>query len=745
MGKNYGNCWGFMKVLDEDMTGENTRMAFLCTMDRGNPSYSHFLRNVINKAVKDKKMDGYEAWPILGLGAAKMGNVVKAIMGYYTIWQEMDNFDPAMLEIMKNTVTYLENAIMASEASVDMEGEAAETDMDMESPIDMDKISQVIKTQLAEVLKDKDSLRMELVDLIIDARQNVKIVVREECRAIMTEMARIVKNEGDSFDRHTAHVKRALKRIHDIVLADHMSVDGTEKSKSSGEEENAKRRKDSTRELSDNPDQAEGMLLGQAFKNNMTELMEHKIMDWLLSNTKHMQNATRDFDHDLMDFKDIKLGKKVTELSTKIWDCMIGSPTTRRKNKEKNEQEPILNTHTEGRYQWLPWYTVKKFLEKEDVWGSCSDKDFWQAIIETKNHEKNHHSFMVKQLNDIDDFAIMIKVTPEYGDYSLISHKDMKTQAAQDGEAKRWQRQKTGKGGSWTAPQEDNGGKDSQSAQSSGWASWGTPGDASTMPESHGGQKGKGKQQQAPRDLLASMAPWQQGKGTQQQTMMAQEETDAPWRTGKGNQNLQIHNQQNMMMNQKGGKGAYQQGPAGPQGTSSTTSAWHQGQGGMLVPKSTAGQQQGMTAPTWQGYHEVVEGQSSMGMTGPVWGQQTTEVAQPNGSMGKPPGAPPGNKVPFDMNQGPPTWMIGQWHPSDWDMNQQVISWYLIGKDEVCEWPSANGSQRIAEHFHGDCLMNKQYFDQFMNAGQVGNIVENPCPAWNMNTKGKGKNQKGYP
>jgi hypothetical protein len=87
MGKNLGNCWGFMKILDEDMTGKNTSMAFLCTKDRGNASYSHFLRIFINKAVKDKKMGSYEAWAILSLGAAKMGNVLEAIMGEYTIWQ----------------------------------------------------------------------------------------------------------------------------------------------------------------------------------------------------------------------------------------------------------------------------------------------------------------------------------------------------------------------------------------------------------------------------------------------------------------------------------------------------------------------------------------------------------------------------------------------------------------------------------------------------------------------------------
>jgi hypothetical protein len=51
MGNNFSNVSGFIKVLDEDMTGEKTRMAFLCTMDRGNPSYSHFLKIVIIKAM----------------------------------------------------------------------------------------------------------------------------------------------------------------------------------------------------------------------------------------------------------------------------------------------------------------------------------------------------------------------------------------------------------------------------------------------------------------------------------------------------------------------------------------------------------------------------------------------------------------------------------------------------------------------------------------------------------------------
>jgi hypothetical protein len=85
-GLSYGNCWAFLKILDsEDMSGKNARMAYLCTRDRGNAIYSLYLKNITNKAVQDKKMDKDDAWWILRLGAPKAGNVVEAIMGYYTI------------------------------------------------------------------------------------------------------------------------------------------------------------------------------------------------------------------------------------------------------------------------------------------------------------------------------------------------------------------------------------------------------------------------------------------------------------------------------------------------------------------------------------------------------------------------------------------------------------------------------------------------------------------------------------
>ncbi len=79
----------------------------------------------------------------------------------------------------------------------------------------------------------------------------------------------------------------------------------------------------------------------------------------------------------------------------------------------------------------------------------------------------------------------------------------------------------------------------------------------------------------------------------------------------------------------------------------------------------------------------------------------------------------------------------GQWHPI-LDANLQVTSWYLIGKHELCDWPASDGSQQIAEHYHGDSVENNQWLDQWMNTGEGGN--ESSLPIWNTNTKGKGKN-----
>ena len=134
------------------------------------------------------------------------------------------------------------------------------------------------------------------------------------------------------------------------------------------------------------------------------------------------------------------------------------------------------------------------------------------------------------------------------------------------------------------------------------------------------------------------------------------------------------------------------------------------------------------------------------GANWPEHGRETAERVHTGASMGVLPGAPPGNKVLFSMDQGPSTWMIGQWHPGNWDMNQNVISWYLIGKDELCDWTTDRGEQKFAQHIHGDSIINRRYFDQVMSTGQAGNIIENPhLPIWNISTKGKGKYQKGSP
>jgi hypothetical protein len=117
------------------------------------------------------------------------------------------------------------------------------------------------------------------------------------------------------------------------------------------------------------------------------------------------------------------------------------------------------------------------------------------------------------------------------------------------------------------------------------------------------------------------------------------------------------------------------------------------------------------------------------------WGQQTTSI-QANANMGNQVGAPPGPNLTWDINQGPPTWLIGQWHPI-FDASWDVISWYLVEKHQTCDWTALDGSQQIAEHIHGDSLENNHWLEQYMIRGQAGN--ESGLPMWNMNTKGKGK------
>jgi hypothetical protein len=327
-----------------------------------------------------------------------------------------------------------------------------------------------------------------------------------------------------------------------------------------------------------------------------------------------------------------------------------------------------------------------------------------------------------------DDTMIMIKVTAKGGDYSTNAQRQAKThggsEANNNGEHTKWQRskdQKSGyKNGGWSAAQDGKGGnsnamQDGSNAHSSGW--W-DPTEAATMPESQGGQQGKGKQ----RDLLSSLAPWNQGKGMQQQQTMPQ----------------------------ASGHEMHQQGMTGP-----PPSAWQKiPQTVMVMPQSQGGQQQGMAqAAPWQDNNAMQHGQSDMFRAQQAWPNQIyngnqqmiaeTNAHESTATM-KPPGAPPGIHVNFDPKSGPATWMIGQWHPAGWNENMQVSSWYLVEKNEPCMWACPDGSPRLATHYHTEMSKNYEYRDQIQNhQGKGGNISENPWAAWTANNEGKGKNQKG--
>ncbi len=181
----------------------------------------------------------------------------------------------------------------------------------------------------------------------------------------------------DLNDKNNLHVRKTLKRIHDCVRFDQRSVEGSDKSKSGDEDENIQRRRENDKEMCENPDHAEGLTHSHAFKNNMTELMEIRIRNWLKNHTRHRENAMRPFNQDFLKFKGIKLSQNVVNMGKKVWDCMLGSPTTRKRNKARNEQESTMDMEAESRYNWMPWYTVKKFMEKEDVFGNLTDHDFW--------------------------------------------------------------------------------------------------------------------------------------------------------------------------------------------------------------------------------------------------------------------------------------------------------------------------------------------------------------------------------
>jgi hypothetical protein len=293
-----------------------------------------------------------------------------------------------------------------------------------------------------------------------------------------------------------------------------------------------------------------------------------------------------------------------------------------------------------------------------------------------------------------------------------------------------WSGTQDGKGGNWNAMQDGNG------AQSSGW--WDAPGDAATMPESQGGQQGKGKQ----RDLLSSMAPWNQGKGMQQQTMMPQANSGAEMNqqgmTGPPPSTWQKIPQQVMVMPQSHG--------GQQQGNMAQTAPWQE---------NNAMQQQKMgpgTADSMMGQPEY--GQSEMFRAQQAWpnqsfngNQQMIAEAYAHESVGKmkPPGSPP-NHINFDLRNGPATWLIGQWHPKGWNESTlQVSSWYLVEKGDACMWPHPDGTPKLAVHYHPEMAKNFEYRDESQHhQGKGYTRGTNAWDAWNGgNNDAKGNYQKG--
>jgi hypothetical protein len=298
----------------------------------------------------------------------------------------------------------------------------------------------------------------------------------------------------------------------------------------------------------------------------------------------------------------------------------------------------------------------------------------------------------VKEMRDSE--AVMIKVTPHGGDYSTDTHKE--------------RMRKKGKGGGWKASAEGKDEKGYQRAQGSGsWKHYDTPtttAKESGQPKEYQDQQDQGMQQ------MAEPAPWQQGKGKQQVATKGMRDTKpAPWSTGKGNQSTQPLNQ--------GAQGTYQLGMVSQYGTPASQASWNQGHFPMITQQGMAAQQKGK------------KGQN-MVQASTTWGQQSAPI---QANMGKQEGAP---QLPlaWDLKYGPPTWLIGQWHPyfnTDWE----VTSWYLVQKNQPCDWPSSDGSYPIAEHIHGDSEVNHRWYEQFV-ASQVDN---EGLLLWDMNYKGKGK------
>eukprot|EP00972_Heterocapsa_arctica_P093862 13844253-Heterocapsa_arctica.AAC.1 len=61
---------------------------------------------------------------------------------------------------------------------------------------------------------------------------------------------------------------------------------------------------------------------------------------------------------------------------------------------------------------WAPWKSVIEWLWDIKVWGTCTETDFWNIIMDTKSKQEGYYSYMVKHWEDTK--TKVIKLAPNH-------------------------------------------------------------------------------------------------------------------------------------------------------------------------------------------------------------------------------------------------------------------------------------------------------------------------------------------
>eukprot|EP00972_Heterocapsa_arctica_P003832 570870-Heterocapsa_arctica.AAC.1 len=120
----------------------------------------------------------------------------------------------------------------------------------------------------------------------------------------------------------------------------------------------------------------------------MTKQEEADVLHWLENNPEMKEAAKADYDKALLT-ETRKIVNKNLHLGVMIFDNLIGGPNAQRHNRT------YINLEAYSKHRWVPWGQMKSFIEDEEIWGLCSNADFWDIIVGTRHKDLKFDSFMI--------------------------------------------------------------------------------------------------------------------------------------------------------------------------------------------------------------------------------------------------------------------------------------------------------------------------------------------------------------